>query len=39
MATTTAVLEARVKEFDPLYRGYPWGRKKPDNSVLDGGKK
>ena len=21
------MLEDRVKEFDPLYRGYPWGRK------------
>lgn len=30
------MLEARVKEFDPMYRAYPWGRKKSPNAALTG---
>lgn len=27
------MLETRMKEFDPQYRAYPWGRKHPSNTT------
>ena len=30
------MLEKRVKELDPIYRAYPWGRKRSPNAPLEG---